>query len=141
MKYSLLLLLVMVAACSQPTTAPFESSDIRFNESASFTAYGTLSGSLNGIVTWTNKNGNAGKITTADGTVFTYNVRAGHTLNGFVPRLGEAVTFNTGTGASARAVRPYEAPDDEDDDSGDDGEDGDDEDDDDNPPPPPPPLW
>jgi hypothetical protein len=133
MKYSLLLLLISVVACQQPTSTSFTDSESR--STLSYTLDSTEeTTSLTGIVTWTNTPGHAGKITTADGSVYTYNVRAGHTVNGYVPLVGASVSFSADNGASARFVRPVDVNDDDDDDDGD--GDGDNP-----PPPPPPPIW
>lgn len=126
MKYGLILLLISVVACQQPTTTSFEESDIQFKKKSNVTQLSDTAPSATGIVTWTNKPGHAGKITTSDGSVFTYNVNAGHTVDGFKPIVGTAVIFNTGTGASARFVRPFDTPDEEDED--DEEEEEDDED-------------
>lgn len=131
MKYSLLVLLVSVVACQQPTSTSFNAPEDRLKPSFSIQSTPEIAPSASGIVTWTNRPGHAGKITTADGSVFTYNVRAGHTVNGYVPAVGDAVLFSTNTGSSARKVRPVDVAEDPDDDDGDDNP----------PPPPPPPLW
>lgn len=137
MKYGVLLLLISVVACQQPATTSFEESDILFKKNKNVPQMVTESVE-SGIVTWTNKPGHAGKITTSSGSVYTYNVNAGHTVDGYRPVVGNAVLFNTGTGASARFVRPFDLPNEEDDDSdGDEGEDEDEEDE----TPAPPPIW
>lgn len=125
MKYSLLLLLISVMACQQPTSTAFDESDIRFNTSSSVDLLSDSAPTATGIVTWTNRPGHAGKITTADGSVYTYNVNAGHTVNGYRPAVGDAVIFNTGTGASARFVRLDDSSDDDGDGDGDSDGDGD----------------
>jgi len=136
MKYTLLLLFISVVACQQPTMTGNDESDIRFSTSSSVGQLSESAPTATGVVTWTNRPGHAGKITTADGSVYTYNVNAGHTVNGFRPVVGNAVIFNTGTGASARFVRLADIPDDDDDSD----DDADDDNGGDNPPPPPP-LW
>jgi hypothetical protein len=132
MKPSLLLFLVFIVACQQPTSTSFNDADSRSALRFSVDAIDDAA-SLTGIVTWTNGPGHAGKITAADGSVYTYNVRAGHTVDGYIPAVGATVSFSADNGASARLVRPADTDDDDDDDGDDDGDNP--------PPPPPPPLW
>lgn len=139
MKPSLLLLLIAVVACQQPTSSVVDANGDRYRVNASVDAFDESSSSLTGTVTWTNRPGHAGKITTADGSVYVYNVNAGHTVDGFRPVVGDVVIFNADNGSSARFVRLADLDDDDDDDGDGDGDGGGD-----NPPPPPPPpppLW
>ncbi len=137
MRYGLILLLISVVACQQPASTSYEESDNQFSKNSGVTQLSESATSATGIVSWTNKSGHAGKITTSDGSVFTYNAKAGHTVDGFRPAVGDAVLFNTGNGASARFVRPIDIPEEDDGD----GEGNDDDDDDNDVTPPPPPLW
>jgi hypothetical protein len=137
MKPSLLLLFVAIVACQQPTSSVSDASGDRYRIQASIDGSDDAASGLTGIVTWTNKPGHAGKITTADGSVFVYNVNAGHTVDGFRPSVGDLVTFSADNGASARFVRLADTNDDDDDGDGD----GDGGGDNPPPPPPPPPLW
>lgn len=138
MKKSLLLLsLVAFAACQQPASPLTEADGSRSRILTSFEGSSESATSLTGTVTWTNRPGHAGKITTADGSVFVYNVNAGHTVDGYRPLVGDVVMFNADNGASARFVRLADTNDDDDDGDGD----GDGGGDNPPPPPPPPPLW
>lgn len=122
MKYSLLLLLITVVACQQPTSTAVDDLDLRLSRSSALATTNSAMTDVSGIVTWTNKPGHAGKITTASGSVYTYNVNAGHTVNGYRPVVGDAVLFNTGTGLSARFVRLDDSSDDDGDGGGGDGD-------------------
>ncbi len=100
MKYTILLSAFLIVACQQPTSTSFLESE----QSISLTTNGAFAQAASGVVTWTNKSGNAGKITTATGAVFQYNVKAGHTVNGYKPKVGDKVTFQAGPGAVARQI-------------------------------------
>lgn len=100
MKYSILLLIILVAGCQQPTTTSYLDTDVSAKRGAS-----SVIAEASGVVTWTNKPGHAGKITGANGLVYQYNVNAGHTVDGFRPKVGDAVLFQAGPGAVARFIR------------------------------------
>ncbi len=122
MKFVSLLLLILAVACQQPTSISFAEQDMQFLENVAADQFYANALSVTGIVIWTSPPGHFGKITTSDGSVFTYNVNAGHTVDGYAPVVGDAVQFNTGFGASARLVRPFDIPN-EDDDSDNDNDD------------------